>query len=44
MNKVKYINYLDYEINPDLMSDASHLNTKGGDMFTKKIAMEVEDY
>lgn len=44
MSKVKYIDYLDYKINPDLMSDASHLNTKGGDMFTKKIMLEVEDF
>ena len=43
MNKEKYINYLDYKINPYLMSDESHLNTKGGDIFTKYLAIELEN-
>lgn len=43
MNKVKYINYLDYDIDPDLMSDANHLNNKGGDIFTKYLAIELEN-
>ena len=43
MSNVKYINYLDYEINPELMSDANHLNSKGGDIFSKYLAIEVEN-
>jgi hypothetical protein len=43
MNHEKYINYLDYEINPELMSDANHLNSKGGKIFSKNIAIEIGD-
>jgi len=33
----KYVSYMDPEINPELMSDAVHLNSDGADIFSKMI-------
>jgi hypothetical protein len=40
-----YISYLNYKINPELMSDGVHLNKKGAEQFTKSIskAMDCSD-
>jgi len=37
MENTNYINYLDYQIDPILMSDGNHLNYKGSEIFSKKI-------
>lgn len=35
MKNINYINYLDYQIDPSLMSDGNHLNSKGSEIFSK---------
>jgi len=37
MVSAKYVSYIDPEINPELMSDAVHLNSDGADIFSKMI-------
>lgn len=42
INNKYYINYLDFEIKPELMSDANHLNKKGAYLFTNMIVKELK--
>lgn len=37
MQNAKYINFLSFDVTPDLMSDGTHLNKKGSDIITKMI-------
>lgn len=42
MPKNFHINYLDFKIKPELMSDANHLNKKGATLFTSMIVNELK--
>jgi hypothetical protein len=42
MPKKAHINYLDFKIKPELMSDANHLNKKGATLFTNMIVNELK--
>ena len=41
LQNVKYINYLNEQTNPNWLSDANHLNSKGADIYSKMISDSI---